>query len=101
MHQDATRRSGRTAFSRTAVLIGYLTAVALLPVAHHDIACHLKSPTHCTVCLTGSWADRSSSAAARTLVPLADAGAVCALAAGRVEGQAAPTLSGRAPPVRG
>ena len=30
------------------VLALYLLAAALLPFGHHDLACHLKSTTHCT-----------------------------------------------------
>jgi hypothetical protein len=36
------------------VLALYLLAAALLPLAHHDVVCHAKSPTHCSTCVAGS-----------------------------------------------
>jgi len=42
------------------VVAAYFVALAALPFAHHDLACHLKSSTHCTVCHVGTSADDSS-----------------------------------------
>lgn len=82
---------------RAAVLLVYLTALAALPVLHHDIACHIKTPSHCTTCLIGA-AERApdhSALLAAHLVPI-----------GSPEGEAqvrgaltlAWDLSGRSPP---
>jgi hypothetical protein len=32
--------------------------VSVSPLLHHDIACHLKTPTHCTACLASPPASR-------------------------------------------
>lgn len=45
----------------TWVLLGLgLYALALVgnPLLHHDLACHLKSPTHCTACTSSPTASR-------------------------------------------
>jgi hypothetical protein len=39
------------------VLALYVLAAALMPLGHHDLACHLKSTTHCTTCTVGSSAE--------------------------------------------
>jgi hypothetical protein len=36
------------------VLLVYLTMLAALPLLHHDVACHIKTPSHCTTCLVGA-----------------------------------------------
>ena len=46
--------------SSNSIVAVYVLAMALLPLTHHDIACHLKSSTHCTTCLIGSAADLAS-----------------------------------------
>jgi hypothetical protein len=37
-----------------AILAAYACLLAAGPLDHHDIACHLKSTTHCTTCLSAS-----------------------------------------------
>jgi hypothetical protein len=39
------------------VLALYVLAAAFMPFGHHDLACHLKSTTHCTTCTVGSSAE--------------------------------------------
>ena len=39
------------------VLALYVLAAALMPFGHHDLACHLKSTTHCITCTVGSSAE--------------------------------------------
>jgi len=39
------------------VVAAYIAALAALPFAHHDLACHLKSSTHCGVCHVGTSTD--------------------------------------------
>jgi hypothetical protein len=53
-----------------AVLMAYVLVVGLLPVSHHDVACHLKSSTHCTSCLVTGSAESASHAAALEAVHL-------------------------------
>jgi hypothetical protein len=31
-----------------------MTMLAALPLLHHDVACHIKTPSHCTTCLVGA-----------------------------------------------
>jgi hypothetical protein len=56
------------------VVAAYIAALAALPFAHHDLACHLKSSTHCTVCHVGTSADDTSVQPGLGHVDLADAG---------------------------
>lgn len=37
--------------------------VSVSPLLHHDLACHLKTPTHCTACLASPPASRIERAA--------------------------------------
>ncbi len=88
----------RPGFRMKAVLAAYVLAAALLPLGHHDLACHLKSSTHCTTCVVGSSAELTADATTLTRQPLADAGrAVCADAP-EVVPTVAHTSSGRSPP---
>src|SRR5262249_5524449 len=36
----------------------YALLLAVSPVLHHDLACHVKSPTHCDACVANSPASR-------------------------------------------
>jgi hypothetical protein len=56
------------------VVAAYVAALAVLPFAHHDLVCHLKSSTHCVVCHVGTSADDTSVQAGLGHVDLADAG---------------------------
>ena len=56
------------------VVAAYIAALAALPFAHHDLACHLKSSTHCTVCHVGTGADDTSVQPGLGQADLADAG---------------------------
>ena len=84
-----------------AVLALYVAAAALLPLSHHDIACHFKSTTHCTTCIIGSSAEAADDSGPLTHAAFADAGQ----AAGYVPAPVASTVddgtSGRSPPSRG
>jgi hypothetical protein len=54
---------------RSLVLVMYVAIVATLPLLHHDIACHIQSPTHCTTCFIGS-AERAPDVAALSAAQL-------------------------------
>jgi hypothetical protein len=64
----------RRALILKLVAAAYLVALATLPFAHHDLACHLKSSTHCAVCHVGTSADPSGAEPALPQADLADAG---------------------------
>ena len=80
------------------VAIAYVVAFAMLPFAHHDLLCHLKSSTHCTVCHLSTSGDDSAegaSVASVTLVPAGVAADSQRLVAGHC--RVVPDI-GRAPP---
>jgi len=81
------------------VVLGlYVAAVALLPVAHHDIACHFKSSTHCTSCIIGSAGDLASDTTPVGHAVLNRAGQPAAAPDQRIDSLSVPAASGRAPP---
>jgi hypothetical protein len=49
----------------------YALLVAVNPVLHDDLACHLKSPTHCSACAASPSAVRLESAAPLLPAPAA------------------------------
>jgi hypothetical protein len=49
----------------------YALLVAVNPVLHDDLACHLKSPTHCSACAASPSAVRLESAAPLLPAPTA------------------------------
>lgn len=54
---SASRSDGRRrrwTLIAQAVLAAYLSLLAAGPLDHHDVACHLKSSTHCTTCVYAS-----------------------------------------------
>jgi hypothetical protein len=51
---------GRTG-SLTLVLSLYAGTVLGTPLLHHDLACHLKSPTHCDACMANPLSSRVES----------------------------------------
>lgn len=80
------------------VLAVYVVASALLPLAHHDIVCHLKSSTHCTTCVVGSSAESGTDPAAFAPFALLDAGAAASGAQQDADTAPPGIASGRAPP---
>jgi hypothetical protein len=75
----------------------YALLLAANPVLHDDLACHLKSPTHCNACTASPSASRVEAVRPNLPVPVE---------AGKVEPQQRATetvsplfvLAGRAPP---
>ena len=49
-----------------------------MPLGHHDLACHLKSPTHCTTCTVGSSAEAAVDPAVLARFWLLEIGAAAA-----------------------
>ena len=80
------------------VLAFYVLAATLLPLAHHDVVCHLKSSTHCTICIVGSSAESGAEPAVFGSFTLKDAGAASSVGASRIESAPRATRSDRAPP---
>jgi hypothetical protein len=92
-------RGGSSAALLRAVLCLYVLAAALMPLGHHDIACHLKSSTHCTTCVVGNSADLASHSTAPAGCGLAEAGLAVGTDVGFIPEVPAGPSAGRAPPV--
>lgn len=80
------------------VLALYVLAAALMPFGHHDLACHLKSTTHCTTCIVGSSAEAAVDPAVLARFWLMDLGATLAEPAQSPDAPECSAASGRAPP---
>jgi hypothetical protein len=80
------------------VLFAYIVAFAALPFAHHDLACHLKSSTHCAVCHVGTSADDTSVLPGLGHVDLPDAGLAIEAFASIAPACVLLPSSGRSPP---
>ncbi len=80
------------------VVAAYVAALCALPFAHHDLACHLKSSTHCTVCHVGTSADDTSVQPGLGHVDLADAGQAGDAYASPTSSCVLLPSSGRSPP---
>jgi hypothetical protein len=52
----------------------YLAVLVAGPALHHDLACHLKSRTHCTSCLVSVTGPRSMGAVGLVTADRRDAG---------------------------
>jgi hypothetical protein len=62
---------------RTAKWLGvalYAVVLILAPFTHHDIACHLKDPQHCTACTSTQVGTDPAALTAPTFVLLVDLG---------------------------
>ena len=97
-------RSGRRLLgARRTLLRGvlglYVLAAVLMPLGHHDIACHLKSTTHCSTCVVGSSAESPSHAGPLAGLGLDDAGAALSTAIEHLHDERTRSSSGRSPPL--
>jgi hypothetical protein len=82
-----------------ALAIGlYALVLAAAPAFHHDLACHVKSPTHCTTCLVSVTAPRADGSAGLLTAALQDAGILRADIVGSAERFSYSPLVGRSPP---
>src|SRR3954469_5338636 len=88
---------------RWLVLAGlalFATVLVLSPFEHHDLACHLKTPQHCTSCSSSQLGSDVAPLGAPGAARLADAGAarfVDVLLEGAL---LAVRTTGRSPPAR-
>ena len=76
----------------------YVVLLVVSPILHHDLACHVKSPTHCDACAANPLASRVEAAVLTILTGLPLAGEVAAPPSHL--DHAAPLIAagGRAPP---
>jgi hypothetical protein len=81
------------------ILALYLLAAALLPFGHHDLACHIKSTTHCTTCVVGSSAEAAADPAVLARTWLFDAGTALVACDDAPHSPSLRPASGRAPPI--
>jgi hypothetical protein len=81
------------------LLAAYVLVAALLPAAHHDALCHLKSPTHCTSCTVGSSGETASTAVALDVLELPDAGRAEPLSPTCRQSAPVHDSAGRSPPL--
>jgi hypothetical protein len=76
----------------------YALVLAAAPAFHHDLACHLKSPTHCTTCLVSVTAPRADGSAGLVAADLQDAGVLRADVVDSPERFSFAPRRGRSPP---
>ena len=88
----------RQAVLLTAALGLYALVVAIGPFLHHDLACHLKSRTHCTSCIVSASIGSDATGAALTSLELADAGQCASPAVPRPRSADVDCAHGRSPP---
>jgi hypothetical protein len=93
-----TRRERGVRRAALCVLALYALVAVASPAFHHDVACHLTSPTHCTACTASAPAARAEAPPSVLTPGLLVAGTVAA-ADDRVRSHAfAVRLPARAPP---
>jgi hypothetical protein len=84
----------------SVLLAVFVAAAALSPLLHHDVVCHIQSPTHCTTCLSGCAAEGPSQPDSPSGSPLVAMGSVVVdpdlVRAAVLPGE----LAGRSPPVQ-
>ena len=83
------------------VLAVYVAAAALMPLSHHDLACHFKSTTHCTTCNLGASGEPASDLGGLARAGLADAGHPGLAPTAIVDSVAHGATAGRSPPAQG
>jgi hypothetical protein len=81
-----------------AALAAYAVLLMANPLLHHDVACHLKSPTHCVACTSSPSPGRIEAAAAAAARPLAEVGRVERLVCTADDSASVLDTTGRSPP---
>ena len=76
----------------------YLLALGVAPLLHHDLECHVKSPTHCNACMASPPGLCSAAGAPLDATSLHDAGRVEAARATTPAHAFAVDTPGRSPP---
>jgi hypothetical protein len=80
------------------VVTVYATATLLSPLSHHDLACHLKSSTHCTTCVVGSSGEADAPGAVQAHATMPDAGCAQTSPIAWAESRPLGSVPPRAPP---
>jgi hypothetical protein len=86
---------------RTAKWLGvvlYAVVLVLAPFTHHDIACHLKDPQHCTACTSTQVGTDPTTLTAPTSVPFVDLGRAVPFCSTSESVLLAAESTGRSPP---
>jgi hypothetical protein len=86
---------------RRAVCVGallYLAVLIAVPFEHHDLICHIKTPQHCTSCVSSPPGSHQQAPAAPGAHRLADVGRAVALLPSRVGACLTAGTAGRSPP---
>lgn len=96
--QSASIRRPRFAGALGLTLGLYAVVLLVGPALHHDLACHLKSRTHCTSCVIGVSAPGAQGASGLLAEDLRDAGGLRRDAAGAAPAAAVAPPQGRSPP---
>jgi hypothetical protein len=81
------------------VVVAYVAALAAMPFAHHDLACHLKSSTHCSTCHVGTSADPGATQPVLAAADFSDAGQAQERTSTVAVACVLSPSAGRAPPV--
>jgi hypothetical protein len=93
---------GRVRLSlRRSTLVGLLLHVGVLaaaPFEHHDLACHLKTPQHCSSCTFSPLGASASAAPVPAASHLVDAGTAAPLDSFALYVVYTPCIAGRSPP---
>ena len=76
----------------------YSVILVVSPVVHHDLACHVKSPTHCEACAANPLASRVETAVLAITASLPAAGEVAPAAQNLDGADPVRIAAGRAPP---
>jgi hypothetical protein len=86
-------------FAATAVVV-YSVFLATAEFEHHDLACHLKTPLHCTSCASSPLSVHPHTPVVADASRLADAGRAIAVQVLSEGALLALESSGRSPPSR-
>lgn len=77
----------------------YAVFLVTAPFAHHDLLCHLKTPQHCTSCVSSPLSVNPHTAVALATWRLADAGRSLQTDSNSQSALLPTSSSGRSPPV--
>jgi hypothetical protein len=92
---------GARPFARGTLRLGlgfYLLFLAVSPLLHHDLECHLKTPSHCGACMASPPGLGAAAGAPLDATHLQDAGSVKVERALAPEPTFAVDAPGRSPP---
>lgn len=76
----------------------YAILLVANPFLHHDLDCHLKSPTHCTACSSSPFAGRTEGEVCLATWTLPEAGRIEWRACPAVDAGTVLETTGRSPP---